>query len=102
MSQEDEKIAALEAFARKLSAALTLDLTIGAGCDIDVEAVLDLASVAAHTVMRPAAPLTTFLVGFAAGQASATSAPDAATAFVAASHTARQVASDHQTAGGSS
>ncbi len=32
-------------------------------------AVLDLAAVAAHEVVRPAAPMTTFLVGYAAGLA---------------------------------
>ena len=44
-------------------------------CDVlDVEAevdeglVLDLARVAAHNVARPAAPITTFLLGIAAGQ----------------------------------
>ena len=31
--------------------------------------VLDLAAVAAHEVVRPAAPMTTFLVGYAAGLA---------------------------------
>jgi len=31
---------------------------------------LDLARDAAHSVMRPAAPVTTFLVGYAAGRAS--------------------------------
>lgn len=31
----------------------------------EIDAVLDLASFAAHTIIRPAAPLTTFLVGFA-------------------------------------
>jgi len=35
----------------------------------DVAQVLDLAAVAAHAVVRPAAPLTTFLVGYAAGLA---------------------------------
>lgn len=35
----------------------------------DVTQVLDLAAVAAHAVVRPAAPLTTFLVGYAAGLA---------------------------------
>lgn len=39
------------------------------GLVLDVDAVLDLASVAAHNVVRPAAPLTTFLAGLAAGQA---------------------------------
>lgn len=35
--------------------------------DIDMPALLDLARDAAHNVDRPAAPLTTFLVGYAAG-----------------------------------
>ena len=38
------------------------------GLDVDADAVLDLASVAAHAVVRPAAPLTTFLAGLAAGR----------------------------------
>jgi hypothetical protein len=37
--------------------------------DVDTESVLDLAADAAHAVVRPAAPLTTFLAGFAAGRA---------------------------------
>ena len=36
---------------------------------LDVDTILDLASDAAHGVMRPAAPLTTYLVGVAVGQA---------------------------------
>lgn len=36
---------------------------------LDVDAVLDLASDAAHGIMRPAAPLTTYLVGVAIGRA---------------------------------
>jgi hypothetical protein len=38
-----------------------------AGFDLDIDVVLDLARDAAHGVARPAAPLTTFLVGYAAG-----------------------------------
>jgi hypothetical protein len=37
--------------------------------DVDANAVLDLARDAAHGVARPAAPLTTFLVGYAAARA---------------------------------
>ncbi|MFE3016873.1 DUF6457 domain-containing protein [Streptomyces sp. NPDC059256] len=37
--------------------------------DVDVSGLLDLARDAAHGVARPAAPLTTFLVGYAAGAA---------------------------------
>ena len=36
---------------------------------MDVRALLDVARDAAHRVDRPAAPLTTFLVGYAAGLA---------------------------------
>jgi hypothetical protein len=36
---------------------------------LDVDAVLDLAADAAHGIVRPAAPLTTYLVGVAVGQA---------------------------------
>ncbi len=39
---------------------------LGVDLDVDIEGLLDLAGVAAHTVTRPAAPLTTFLVGYAA------------------------------------
>ena len=36
--------------------------------DTDITAVLDLARDAAHGIARPAAPLTTFLAGYAAGR----------------------------------
>ena len=40
--------------------------------EVDEALVLDLARVAAHNVERPAAPITTYLLGLAAGVASAT------------------------------
>ncbi|NGN70254.1 molybdenum cofactor guanylyltransferase [Streptomyces sp. A7024] len=42
---------------------------LGIELDVDTAALLDLAREAAHGVARPAAPLTTFLVGYAAAQA---------------------------------
>ena len=51
----------LTAWTQQLSDALGLDL------EVEIDAVLDLARDAAHQVERPAAPLTTFLVGYAAG-----------------------------------
>lgn len=39
------------------------------GLDVDIKSVLGLAGRAAHSVLRPAAPLTTFVVGYAAGLA---------------------------------
>ncbi|MCC9206310.1 DUF6457 domain-containing protein [Arthrobacter sp. zg-Y769] len=54
----------LEAWSGRLLQALELE-----GTPVDVSAVLDLAADAAHSVVRPAAPLTTFIVGYAAGLA---------------------------------
>jgi len=51
----------LSSWSQQLSDALGLDL------EVDVDPILDLARDAAHQVERPAAPLTTFLVGYAAG-----------------------------------
>ena len=47
-------------------AALAAELGVPAG-SVDVRTLLDLARDAAHQVDRPAAPLTTYLVGYAAG-----------------------------------
>lgn len=52
----------LEDWVARLGAELGFD-----PADVSVDEVLDLARDAAHTVARPAAPLTTFLVGYAAG-----------------------------------
>lgn len=41
---------------------------LGIDLDVDTGVLLDLARDAAHGVARPAAPLTTFLVGYAAAQ----------------------------------
>ncbi len=50
----------LDQWIRELAEALGIEL------DLDNDLVLDLAGDAARAVMRPAAPLTTFLVGYAA------------------------------------
>lgn len=52
----------LEEWITTVKAELDIDL------DVDTKALLDLARDAAHGVARPAAPLTTFLVGYAAAQ----------------------------------
>ena len=44
---------------------------LGIEPDVDIRSVLGLAGVVAHAVVRPAAPLTTYLVGFVAGRAAA-------------------------------
>ncbi|MDV9196018.1 NTP transferase domain-containing protein, partial [Streptomyces sp. Wh19] len=53
---------------------------LGIELDVDTGVLLDLARDAAHGVARPAAPLTTFLVGYAAAMASSEGAGDSATA----------------------
>jgi hypothetical protein len=49
----------LESWSRELAAALGIE------SDVDVAAVLDLARIAAHAIARPAAPVTTFIAGYA-------------------------------------
>ncbi|MBF4576172.1 DUF6457 domain-containing protein [Frondihabitans sp. VKM Ac-2883] len=48
-------------------ARLSKALRLPADFELDLDEVLDLARDAAHGVARPAAPVTTFLVGYAAG-----------------------------------
>lgn len=82
-------------WAQQLSAALAADQTPHtpapadqpeAGLPVDealLSTVLDLARDAAHAVERPAAPLTTFLVGYAAARRGGTPADLAACADLA-------------------
>lgn len=53
----------LDAWVSRVCDALALDATV-----VDRDLILDLARDAAHGVARPAAPLTTFLAGLAAGR----------------------------------
>ncbi|WIB65960.1 MULTISPECIES: DUF6457 domain-containing protein [unclassified Curtobacterium] len=53
----------LDAWVAELAPALGLNQA-----DVDITGVLDLASHAAHSVARPAAPLTAYLVGIAVGR----------------------------------
>jgi hypothetical protein len=39
---------------------------LGVELDVDIDDVLDIARDAAHQIERPAAPITTFLIGYAA------------------------------------
>ncbi|MFD3545633.1 NTP transferase domain-containing protein [Streptomyces sp. NPDC058655] len=64
---------------------------LGIDLDVDTTALLDLARDAAHGVARPAAPLTTFLVGYAAARAEATG-DDPARAVAEASRKAADLA----------
>ena len=69
----------LQAWTLKLLEAFEL-----ADLDIDIHAVLNVAGVAAHSIVRPAAPLTTFVAGLAAGLAAGSGQADEATAMRAA------------------
>lgn len=51
---------------------------LGLDVDVDLKLVLDLARDAAHAVERPAAPITTYLLGIAAAQRSASGGVQAA------------------------
>lgn len=76
----------LEPWCRQLIEALELQ-----GLEVDIDEVLGLAGEAAHAVVRPAAPLTTFIVGYAAGCASATGQASDDVAMRSAGEVARQL-----------
>ncbi len=63
------------------------------GVAIDVDALLGLAGQVAHAVVRPAAPLTAYVVGYAAGLA-ASAGTSESDAFAAAAALARDAARD--------
>jgi multisubunit Na+/H+ antiporter MnhB subunit len=80
----DDQESVLREWATSLASGLGLD-----GLRVDIDAILAIAGSAAHAVVRPAAPLTTYLVGYAAGVAAAGgSSPDAAFEQAAAAATA--------------
>jgi CTP:molybdopterin cytidylyltransferase MocA len=87
---EAEKAEMLDTLER-WSASLASELGI-ADIDVDIDALLALAGVAAHAVLRPAAPLTTYLVGYAAGRASAAEGLTAAQATARATEVASALA----------
>ncbi len=78
----------LDDWTRELAAALGVEMTA------EVDTVLDLAGDAARAVVRPAAPVTTYLVGFAAarngGDAAAVADAVATARALAASWAERQ------------
>ena len=89
MKSQDET---LEEWCRSLLQAYELE-----DVQMDVNAILSLAGVAAHSVVRPAAPLTTFIAGFAAGLASGSGQATDAVSMAAAMDVARALATDYDT-----
>jgi hypothetical protein len=86
-----EQNAILAEWSGQLVAALQLD-----ELDVDIDGVLGLAGVAARAVVRPAAPLTTFLVGYAAGLAAAEGSITASDAVARSTAVARALAAERQ------
>lgn len=86
-----------DAILKAWCAALIDRLQLG-GAEVDVDAVLALAGEIARTIIRPAAPLTTFVIGYAAGLSVGSGASTDAPAFAAAVATAREAAADFDAA----
>lgn len=89
--QEDE---VLRQWCARLVKALSVD-----GLDVDIKSVLGLAGRAAHSVLRPAAPLTTFVVGYAAGLAAGSGRDTSQAAQKAALDVGFRLCRDEQSAG---
>jgi hypothetical protein len=90
-SADSDQNAVLAVWSRELVTALQLD-----EFEVDIDGVLGLAGIAAHSVVRPAAPLTTFLVGYAAGLAAADGSVTANEAFARAAAVARTLAAERR------
>lgn len=84
----------LEEWCRSLLQAYELE-----DVEIDINEILSLAGVAAHSVVRPAAPLTTFIAGFAAGLAAGSGQATEAASMDAAMGLARTLAKDYTNSG---
>ncbi|GAB2716336.1 DUF6457 domain-containing protein [Arthrobacter bambusae] len=84
----------LEEWCRSLLQAYELE-----DVEIDINDVLSLAGVAAHSVVRPAAPLTTFIAGFAAGLAAGSGQATQSASMDAAMGLARTLAKDYTNPG---
>lgn len=86
---EDE---ALRQWCARLVEALEIE-----GLEVDIKSVLGLAGRAARSVLRPAAPLTTFVVGYAAGHAAASRTVTGDDAAAKATEVANRLCREEQT-----
>ena len=66
-----------------------LQAELGTSVEMDIRLLLDVARDASHAIQRPEAPLTTFLVGYAAAARGGSAADVAAAAATAARVAAR-------------
>ncbi|MCU1631476.1 MAG: molybdopterin-guanine dinucleotide biosynthesis protein [Micrococcaceae bacterium] len=92
----DDRQKLLQDWTGKLLAAFEID-----GAEVDIDAVLGLAGKAAHGVVRPAAPLTTFVVGYAAGLAVGSGQAEEQVAMRSAMAVADALCAEAATDGGS-
>ncbi|WP_309081227.1 DUF6457 domain-containing protein [Zhihengliuella sp.] len=76
----------LEQWADRLQAAYDIP-----DAPVDIDRILSLAGEAAHTITRPAAPVTTYIAGFAAGLAAGHQTASEQKAAAAADLVARQL-----------
>lgn len=70
--------------------AVRTELDIPVDIDIDIDTILDVARDAAHTIERPAAPVTTYLLGYAAAQGADVTKAAAKIALLASTWPARE------------
>ncbi|GAA3275196.1 NTP transferase domain-containing protein [Paenarthrobacter aurescens] len=84
----------LEEWCRTLLQAFELE-----GVEVDINEVLAVAGVAAHSVVRPAAPLTTFIAGYAAGMARGIGQASDDASMNAALELARRIAKEYSETG---
>ncbi|MDI2034839.1 Molybdenum cofactor guanylyltransferase [Paenarthrobacter nitroguajacolicus] len=84
----------LEDWCRTLLQAFELE-----GVEVDINEVLAVAGVAAHSVVRPAAPLTTFIAGYAAGMARGIGQASDDASMNAALDLARKIAKEYSESG---
>lgn len=85
--EEDDEI--LRQWCRRLAGALEVPELA-----VDLKAILGLAGSAAHAVLRPAAPLTTFIVGYSAGLTAAAGKASADAAIRSSTDVALQLCRD--------
>lgn len=89
--------AELEGWVTELLAAFNLSDT-----QVNIDKVLSLAGVVAHGIVRPAAPLTTYLAGYAAGLAVGSGQSSEAVAMESADQLVRSVLQEHVSTGADS
>lgn len=82
-SEKEVTLESIQLWAEELAHHLEIEET-----EIEIDELLKLAGTAAHTVVRPAAPITTFIIGYVTGLAEGSGQADYATARKAATRVA--------------